>query len=699
MTNEDWDESDPLAKMRARFRLAEEAALENREQALEALRFYFGDQWDDAIKTQRDADGRPCFTLNKLPAIVKQVLNEARQNRPAIQINPVADGADEDIAETIQGLCRHVESNSDAPTAYEGAFTYMVVGGFGSWRVRHDYLPKSFDQDVFIDSIANPFSVYWDPAAVKPDKSDARYCFIALDYTRDAYNELWPKSDFAGEGSFEGLGNRAPGWANHDSCRVVEYFEVEHEDAELAQLTDGRVVWVDEMGDDERIATDAKGKPITRDAVRKRCYRSVSNGAEWLDKREEEPIDEIPIVTIEGDALVIDGQRRVRGMVHDLIEPMKMFNYNSSAIVETMALGTKANWLADIRQIEEFQTIWNQANSRNIPVLPYKSVAGVNSPQKITSEPAIQAMSTARMQSADDLRSISGVYDATQAPNGGEESGKAILARRSQAAMGSQDFTAHLAQGIKRTARLLLKLFPLIYDTARVIRITGADLQQRPVMVHAGQPETVPPMLPPGVEKIFDLSVGTYDVTVSVGPSFETKRQEAVEMLLTMMQAAPNLTPLIGDLVVNEMDFAGKNAIVDRLQKALPPALQPQQGNMDPAALAAHSTQLMQQNQGLMQQVQKLTQMLQNDAIKSASREKVEAIKAESQKYLADARLAQERLKLRSDVLLKAGEQHTKIVHDHALADRQEQHDSQMQLRDHVHKLLTAPAPEPHFTQ
>jgi hypothetical protein len=128
-------ELDDLALMRKRFKAAEEAETLDRVSALEAIEFYFGHQWADEIERQRRADGRPCFTLNKLPAIVRQVLNEELQNPPSIEITPEGDGADDDTAEAQQGLAKHVETHSQAELAYGNAYQYLVLGGFASWRV------------------------------------------------------------------------------------------------------------------------------------------------------------------------------------------------------------------------------------------------------------------------------------------------------------------------------------------------------------------------------------------------------------------------------------------------------------------------------------------------------------------------------------------------------------------------------------
>jgi hypothetical protein len=176
------EELDDLELMRHRFKAAEEAETLDRVAAMECIEFYFGRQWAANVLQQRE--GRPSLTLNKLPAIMRQILNEELQNPPSIEITPEGDGATDESAEAKQGLAKHVELHSQAELAYSNAFLYMVLGGFASWRVDHDYIPRSFDQDLFIRPIFNPFAVYWDPASIEPDKSDARFCFVVLDLGR-----------------------------------------------------------------------------------------------------------------------------------------------------------------------------------------------------------------------------------------------------------------------------------------------------------------------------------------------------------------------------------------------------------------------------------------------------------------------------------------------------------------------------------
>jgi len=65
---------------------------ENREDAFTDLKFLAGDQWPNAIRQQREAQNRPCLTINRLPQFVNQVANGVRMNPPAIKEIPACGG-------------------------------------------------------------------------------------------------------------------------------------------------------------------------------------------------------------------------------------------------------------------------------------------------------------------------------------------------------------------------------------------------------------------------------------------------------------------------------------------------------------------------------------------------------------------------------------------------------------------------------
>ena len=145
----------------------------NRQEALEDLKFANGDQWPVELQNSRNLESRPILTINKLDTYCRQVTNQQRQQRPRIKGHATKTQADVKTAQVISGVVRHVEVNSNADHAYDNGFDYAVRMGWGYWRVNTRYVREdSFDQDIFIDPVDNPFTVYWDPKSISPDGPD-----------------------------------------------------------------------------------------------------------------------------------------------------------------------------------------------------------------------------------------------------------------------------------------------------------------------------------------------------------------------------------------------------------------------------------------------------------------------------------------------------------------------------------------------
>ncbi len=150
-----------IREAREAFELAADAEAENRREALDDLRFArLGEQWPEQVRRERELDGRPCLTINRLPAFIRQVVNDARQNKPGMIVHPVDSAADPATAEVLNGLIRHIEQSSDAEVAYDTALDFEVTGGFGYFRINSRYAgDDTFDQDLAIERVANPFSI------------------------------------------------------------------------------------------------------------------------------------------------------------------------------------------------------------------------------------------------------------------------------------------------------------------------------------------------------------------------------------------------------------------------------------------------------------------------------------------------------------------------------------------------------------
>src|ERR1700709_2304350 len=131
---------DLLVQARKDYERCRDAWQRNQEHAREDLRFArLGEQWSAEMIQQRKRENRPCLTFNKMPAFIRQVVNDARQNKPGVKVHPQDSGADKRVAEIYDGLIRNIETASDADVATDTAIEHAVGQGFGFWRYNLAY--------------------------------------------------------------------------------------------------------------------------------------------------------------------------------------------------------------------------------------------------------------------------------------------------------------------------------------------------------------------------------------------------------------------------------------------------------------------------------------------------------------------------------------------------------------------------------
>jgi hypothetical protein len=615
-----------LKLSRERFKIAQDAESEIRDLALEDLKFAAGDQWPERIKKSRHDDNRPCLTINRLPQFIRQVTNDQRQNRPAINVSPVDDVGDVDTAKVLKGIVRHIEYTSDADTAYDTAFQSAVTGGFGYYRVVTEYAdPYSFEQEIRIKAIRNPFSVYLDPSHECPAGSDANWGFIFTDLSRDEYKQAYPKSELASI-QWADAEQSAPEWIEKDQVRIAEYFYKEFEEKTFVLLSDKSVVEKSQLPDgfDESLIVSERTSQI-----QKVCWIK-HNGIEVLEKTDW-PGQWIPIVKVIGEELIVDGKRILVSLIRHSKDAQQMLNYWKSAETEAIALAPKAPWVAAEGQIEGYEHIWNTSNVKNHTVLPYKMVdlngTPAPPPQRMAVEPAVQAITQAAMLSADDLKGTMGIYDAALGARSNEQSGIAIQRRNIQAQTSNFHFVDNLAKSIRHTGRILVDLIPHIYDTERAVRILGEDGSEEIVRVNV-DPETLE-----GGQKPNHLSAGKYDVTVSTGPSYETKRQESLATMLELSKSVPVIGQVAPDLLIKAMDFPMAQELAERVKKTLPPNITDdgKKQNQIPPELQAQLEQMTGVIEKLTAENAEHVKLAETKTAEMLSKERIEMAKLETQ--------------------------------------------------------------------
>lgn len=639
-----------LKEAHARFELAKEAESEIRRLALEDLEFRAGKQWPDSVEQERNRDGRPCLVINRIPQFIQQITNDQRQNRPAIKVHPVDDNADVETGKVIQGLVRHIEYNSNADVAYDTAFDSAATGGFGYFRFLTEFVsPLSFDQEILIKRIRDPFSVFFDPYSQEPDGSDASWAFIIEDLSPEEFKARYPHAKLTGDPDWGSVGAQAPGWIRDGAARVAEYFYKETKDVEIVLLSNGVTLEKSKLAEyAEQIHQHQmmSGQPFEDITIVRERTAQVPV-VKWCKLNADEILEEtewlgkwIPIVPVFGTDLYINGKRILEGIVRNAKDSQRMYNYWASAETEAIALAPRTPFIMAEGQDEGYQADWASANRRNHSVLKYKptSLNGqpIGPPQRNVFEPAVGAITNARMVAAEDLKATTGIYDAALGARSNETSGVAIQRRNVQAQTSNFHFIDNLTRSLRHAGRILVDLIPRIYDTSRTARIIGDDGEQRVIKVNQHfEDESGKPI-------IYQLDAGKYDVTVDVGPSFASKRQEAVASMLEVTRAYPAIAQAAGDLIVKNMDWPGATEIAERLKKTLPPGLadDPKQKNTQ------IPPQLQQQMQQMSQMVEQLTAKLHEaqDAIETKrieleSRERIEAMKIEAAVHMKMAEI------------------------------------------------------------
>ena len=630
------DTVDVLKEAQARFDVAIEAEAQNRAAALEDYEFTVGKQWPENIRADRERDGRPCLVINKLPQFIQQITNDQRQNRPSIKVQPVDDKADVETAKVIQGLVRHIEYNSNAEIAYDTAFDGAVRGGFGYFRIVPDYIsPNSFQQELYIKRIQNPFSVFYDPFITEPDGSDASWAFVTEDLSRDEYMHKYPNSKLAAMGEWEATGNASPLWMPDGSARVAEYFYKTYKNDTLLMLSDGQTVLKSELG--RKIIPEGVVITAERETTVPVIKWAKINGCEILEETVW-PGKYIPIIPVYGNEINVNGVRILEGIVRNSKDPAKMYNYWASAETEAIALAPRAPFIVAEGQLEGYEGDWETSNRRNHATLTYKptSLNGqpVAPPQRSAFEPAVQAITMARAQANEDIKATTGIYDASLGSRSNETSGVAIQRRNIQAQTSNFHFIDNLSRSLRHAGRVLINLIPYYYDTPMVARIIGEDGEQRIVKLNQ-------PFIENGKEMIYAMDVGQYDVVVDVGPSFQSKRQEAVASMMELSKAVPGLMQIAGDLLVKSMDWPGASEIAERMKKSMPPELVEDMANKVP--VPPHVQAQMQQMGAMIEQmtakINELQDEKEKDLISIQSKERIEFAKLETQATIELAKL------------------------------------------------------------
>ncbi len=658
------------------------ATVENdcRLRFIEDIKFANGDadnlyQWDETTRVARGygtLDERPCLTINKVRQHNLNIINDARQNKPSVKIKPVGNGATYDAAQVFEGLCRHIEYISNAQAAYDTATMFQVQGGIGWLRLVTDYPDaedQSFDQEIFIRRVKDPLTVYLDPDIKEADGSDARFGFVFDDMSREVFQDTYPRhKDIATKSPLDVSGD----WLRDDQVRVAEYYRVTESDDKLVSHVDpqtGQRQSVNKSKMDKALYDSVIDDPQTK--TRSICERKV----EWFliagDKIIERSIwagRYIPLVRVIGEETNINGQLDRKGHTRAMKDPQRLANYWYSAATEHVALQSKTPYIGPMSAFSNLETYWDSANTVNHAWLPFNQYDDkgqkLEAPQRQPPPIMAQAYIEGLKMASQEIKEVSGQFEADLGMEGNEKSGVAIQQRQRQGDNATYHYIDNLALAIRFLGKQLIDLIPKIYDTQRIIKIMGEDGVEHEVQIDPNAQQAFQAQQMENeqvIQSIFNPAVGRYDVEADIGPAYATRRQEAFQAISQIIKEGPELVNKIGDLLFKAADFPMADKIAERLKPQPGPSQQ--------------DVEMQKQMQGLSELVQKMSGEL--------TRLKADKSIEEQQKDIDRYKAITERMK----VLLPldpSPKDHVQMVHEMNMAS----HENNLGMMQNEHQAM-----------
>lgn len=621
-----------LEHARKEFSADVDADKDNTDAAIEDSEFAVGKQWDDAIEQRRTANHKPVITINRLPAFIAQIVGNRRLNETVIKILP-ENGGTKEVARIREGLARNIQKTSHADRAYDKALENQVICGIGNFQVKIDYADDDvFDQDIRILPIPNPFAVVWDRNMIDPTGQDADHVFVVDMIEVDDFKRLYPEATITSELSADPATSAqmtADRWLTQETVRVVSYWRMGVEERVLAMMQDGDVRDItdelEELDDGFDIADDflseialgADGEPMMRETLRKYAELYVITGADVLEGPYRLWLNRVPVFRVPGWEINVGDEVHRFGLVRFLKDPQRLHNYWRSVLAEKLMMAPKARWVASDAAVAGREQNWRNAHLQDDPLLVYNGDSG----QPPVMTPPVQ-MEPALIQeagmAAQDIKDVSNLHEASLGQTSNEVSGKAITARQRVGETGTILYHDNLNAAIEECGSVINQLIPTVYDAPRIIKILGPDDKDELVSINGFQDEDD-----------WDITAGKYSVTVTTGPSYVTKRVEAAENMLNLINAMPQVMGVAADKIVEAQDWPDADGIAARLRTVLPP-------NAVPVDELTQEEQ--QQRAAAAQQAQKQAQLQERGAVAEVAEKEAKAKEAVARAGEAEAR-------------------------------------------------------------
>lgn len=609
-----FSESDEtlLKEIRERFDYATNEWKSAHDEAEKDMRYAAGDSWEPHERKKREDTGRPCLAFDEISQYTNQLINDVRQNKRAVKVDPRGNGANDQTARLRAGLIRDIEYKSNAQSAYICAFENAVNRSYGYWRINTKYVSeKSFDQEIVIRRIQNPDTILFDPDCQEFDCSDAMYCFATKEFLKTEFRKKFPEAQIQDFTALE-IDTAGSLWIDSDHVQVAEYWRVHMERAKLLLTEDEHGIPIAYFDNDPRLKKMGKFKIIKeRETYRRKVQQFITNGVEILERKKWAG-QFIPIVPVMGKELWLRQEGRTKRVLMSMIrlarDPQQLYNYYRTCEAELVGMTPKTPWIGYEGQFDAQMEDWQLANVKPIAFLQVKAQVEdielapgqiLPLPQRQSYTPEIEPLEMGAESSRRAIQSAMGISPLpTAAQRLTEKSGEALKEIDKAEDRGSFHFIDNFEMALAHSGRIINDLMDKVYDTEREITIRDEEDQPKTVPLHREFKEE------DGTTRRHSFDIGEHQITISTGPSQESERTRADEFadkILENVEALPFDPSVKAKLLSYVIKLKNIGPIGDQMAELLAP-------NDDAAAAQQQAAQMQGQIQNLTEQTAILQQ-------------------------------------------------------------------------------------------
>ena len=528
---EDWEVAD--TNWRRYVRARDSGHLDYVEMAKKCDEYYRGNQWDEYDRQKLESEGRPALTINAILSTVNSVLGEQSSTRAMVDFKPKREGSQE-MATIFKKLYAVIHDQNDLDRKESQVFADGLIQDRGFFEVKMDF-NENVEGEVSV-TVEDPLDIYLDPDAKDYDPSSwnevIKSRWLSLNEVKMIYGEE--------------RANKLSGLVQSDA----------HYGMDSIYVTEQRFGSTSDTiaGSPEGEYSELDRKQIRRVRIIERQYK-VPYKCEYFINPKYGDVALVPTTwseaqkttheqryglmrtvkedmkiryTVSSDKVVLHDDwsiypfftivpyfpyfRRGRpfGMVRNLISPQEQLNKISSQELHVVNTTANSGWIVENASLANMGTDeLEQRGAETGLILEFHK--GAAPPMKIPANQIPTGLDRISTKAAINIKEISGISDAMLGYDSPEVSGVAIEAKQARGKAQIQVPLENLNRTRRIMAERIVKLVQTWYDNPRIFFMTQGGTET-PEVIEINQ------SLPDG-SKLYDITVGEYDIAVSSQPS------------------------------------------------------------------------------------------------------------------------------------------------------------------------------------